>query len=215
MSYRFRMGTVFPAGAGFLFLILAAACSLNTMPTKDVWFTQHYPIMQDFERTAYRSLTEKGKMDFQELFWSSRSAESKEAFDTRMAYVKKTLWKENSQQPWNTDRGRVYLLSGSPASIDYDQNTDFNLTRLPGETAQSADRTREDVGANRAEIWTYPFNRYRIVYTFVFVKPSQWKQVLSSDRYIQEFEDFCKTETFAIQDEAKYKEALAGLAMKK
>jgi len=215
MSYRIRMGTVVAAGAAFVFLALAAGCSLNTMPTKDVWFTQHYPIMQDFERTAYRSLSEKGKADFQSLFWSFRTATAKDTFDARMAYVKQTYARENSRQPWNTDRARVYLLNGTPASVDFDQNTSFNLTNLPGEVNPATDRTKEDVDAVRAEVWLYPFEKYRITYTFLFVKPSQWKMGPTNDRRLGELENFSKTVVFGVTDEAKYKEALAALETKK
>jgi hypothetical protein len=45
--------TFLALGAIFLTVLAAAGCGINTMPTKDVWFTQHYIIMQDFEQREF------------------------------------------------------------------------------------------------------------------------------------------------------------------
>jgi GWxTD domain-containing protein len=185
------------------------------IPKKDVWYTQHYMIMQDFERKLYRDLSVEGRKGFQDLFWAGRTPEARAKFDARLNYVIKNFWKENSKQPWNTDRGRTYILNGAPASIDYDQNISF-ATPMPGQVADNASRSGEDVGANRGEIWIYPYDQYFIRYTFAFIQPSQWRITQTTgSRYLGELETFNKTVTFGLVNEAAYKQSLEGLAKKK
>ncbi|MCX6570803.1 MAG: GWxTD domain-containing protein [Candidatus Aminicenantes bacterium] len=207
-----------PIGATLLF-ILAILClparGVSAIPKKDAWYTQHYIIMQDFERKAYRTLSVDGRKVFQELFWAARTQDARAMYQARLEYVKKNFWKENNQQPWNTDRSRVYLLNGSPASIDVDQNSSWPSAGIPNEMRQATDRTNEDVGANRGEVWTYPHSRYFVQYNFIFVQPSQWKVVNSGDRYRGELEDYNKNVTFGIADLEKYKQDLAALDKKK
>ena len=137
-------------------------------------------------------------------------------FKARLEFVIKNFWKENSKQPWNTDRGRTYLLNGAPASIDYDQRVDLaSIATRPGQGLDVAS-SNEDVGANRAEVWIYPYDQYFIQYTFAFVQPSQWRRTQTTgSRYLGELETFNKTVTFGIVDEASYKQGLDGLAHKK
>jgi GWxTD domain-containing protein len=200
-----------------LFLLTVAASAARVaaaIPKKDTWYTQHYMIMQDFERKLYRDLSEEGRKGFQELFWASRTSEARGKFLARMDYVDKNFKPENRKQPWNTDRGRIYLLNGAPASVDYDQNNNFS-TLLPGQMSDGASRSSEDLGANRAEIWIYPYDQYFIKYTFAFIQPNQWRITQTTgNRYLGEFENFNKMVTFGIVDEAAYKQALDGLAKK-
>jgi GWxTD domain-containing protein len=215
MNHGNKPRTFLALGVILLTVLVLAGCGINTMPTKDVWFTQHYIIMQDFERSAYRSLSSEGKKAFQELFWSSRTQDARETFDARLEYVKKNFWKENSQQPWNTDRSRVYLLNGSPASIDVDQNNSWAMSGSPTALTQASDRSNEDVAANRAEIWIYPYDQYLIKYTFVFVQPYQWKiTATTGSRYLGDFENYNRKVTFGITDLERYKQALAALEKK-
>lgn len=175
---------LFALGAIFLSVLALTARGVGAMPKKDAWFTQHYIIMQDFERKAYRALSVDGR-------------------------------KENARQPWNTDRSRVYLLNGSPASIDVDQNANWGSIGLPGEMRQATDRTNEDVAANRAEVWTYQYDKYLINYIFAFVQPYQWKITQTTgNRYLGELEDFNRNVTFGITDLEKYKQDLAALEKK-
>lgn len=203
-------------GAIFLSLLSLPARGVSAIPKKDVWYTQHYIIMQDFERKAYRSLSEEGRKAFQELFWAARTADARATFEARLEYVKKNFWKENSQQPWNTDRSRVYLLNGSPASIDVDQNADWGSLAMPGQMAQATNRANEDVAANRAELWIYQYDKYLIRYTFAFVQPYQWKITQTTgSRYLGEFENYNKNVTFGITDLEGYKQDVAALNKKK
>ena len=202
-------------GAIVFSILTFAARASAAIPKKDAWYTQHYIIMQDFERKLYRDLSIEGRKKFQDLFWAARTPEARAKFQARLDYVIKNFWKENSKQPWNTDRGRTYLLNGSPASIDYDQNVSFG-TMLPGQVADNANRSGEDVGANRGEIWIYPFDQYFIKYTFAFVQPSQWRITQTTgNRYLGELETFNKKVTFGLVDEAAYKQSLEGLAKNK
>lgn len=202
-----------------LIVLGLASCGINTLPTKDVWYTQHYIIMQDFERQAYRGLSDAGKIAFQDLFWKARNPDALGIFAARLESIRKNFWMENSRQPWNTDRARIYLLNGSPTSIDYDQNVDWALTVLPGQSADaSTDRSNEDIGANRAEIWTYPYDKYLIKYVFVFVQPNRWTMVQSSlvnNQFLGEFESNSRTTVFGIKDPEKYKQEIAALEKKK
>jgi GWxTD domain-containing protein len=203
-------------GAILVLALGVAAAAASGIPKKDVWYTQHYFIMQDFERKLYKDLSEEGRKGFRELFWTVRTPEARAKFETRMDYINKNFKQENRRQPWNTDRGRVYLLNGSPASVDYDQNVDWAMTVMPGSMSTATDRTNEDLAANRAEIWVYPFDQYFIKYTFAFVQPNQWRITQTTgNHYLGELENYNKTVTFGIADEAAYKQALDGLAKKK
>jgi GWxTD domain-containing protein len=203
-------------GAVVVLALGVAAAGASGIPRKDVWYTQHYFIMQDFERKLYKDLSEEGRKGFQELFWTVRTPEARAKFDARMDHIMKNFKPENRSQPWNTDRGRVYLLNGSPASIDYDQNNSFAMTALPGSGSVATDRTNEDLGANRAEIWIYPYDQFFIKYTFAFVQPNQWRITQTTgNRYLGELENYNKTVTFGVADEAAYKQALDALAKKK
>ncbi len=193
----------------------AGARASAAIPKKDTWYTQHYVIMQDFERKLYRDLSEEGRQGFRDLFWAARTAEARGKFQARMDFVEKNYKPENRKQPWNTDRGRTYLLNGAPASIDYDQNINFS-TLLPGQMSDGASRSSEDLGANRAETWIYPYDQFFIKYTFAFVQPSQWRITQTTgSRYLGELETFNKTVTFGIVDEAAYKAALDKLDRRK
>jgi GWxTD domain-containing protein len=205
------------APASILFLVLAAAASLSAgIPRSDVWYTQHYVIMQDFERKLYRDLSDEGRKGFQQLFWAARTSDARAKFLARMEFVSKNYMTENKKQPWNTDRGRVYLLNGPPASIDYDQNISFAGTVLPGQVADQTSRSNEDVGGNRAELWMYPYDSFFIRYTFYFIQPNQWRITQTTgSHYLGDLEKFNKTVTFGIVDEAKYKQDLALLDKKK
>ena len=202
-------------GAILLSLLSLPRPGISALP-KDAWFTQHYIIMQDFERKAYRTLSAEGRTAFQGLFWAARTSEARAKFEARLEYVKKNFWKENTRQPWNTDRSRVYLLNGSPASIDVDQNVDFASIVLPSQTAPATNRSNEDVGANRAEVWIYPYDQYFIKYTFVFVQPYQWRITQTTgNRYLGQLENYNKNVTFGIADLEKYKQDIANLGKKK
>jgi GWxTD domain-containing protein len=199
-----------------LVLLAFAGRSAAAIPKKDAWYTQHYIIMQDFEKKAYRKLSEEGRKAFQELFWAVRTSQARATFEARLDYVKKNFWKENNQQPWNTDRSRVYLLNGSPASIDVDQNASWATVGMPSEMRQATDRSNEDVAANRAEVWVYSYDRYFVKYTFAFAPPYQWKITGSTgNRYLGEMESFSRNVTFGIEEVERYKQELAGLGKKK
>lgn len=205
------------AGGLIFASVLAVSASLSAaIPRKDTWYTQHYIIMQDFERKLYRDLSPEGRKAFQELFWAARTSDAKARFKARLDYVLLNFKTENRKQPWNTDRGRTYLLNGSPASVDYDQNTSWAMAITPGQASESASRSNEDLGANRAEIWVYPYDQYFVKYTFAFVQPNQWRRTQTTgNRYLGELEDFNKAVTFGIVDEAAYKQALDGLDKRK
>lgn len=197
-------------------ILSVAGRAAAAIPKKDVWYTQHYVIMQDFEKKAYRKMSEAGRQAFRELFWAVRTADARATFAARLEHVKKNFWKENNQQPWNTDRSRVYLLNGSPASIDVDQNAAWASSGTPSQFLQATDRSNEDVAANRAEVWVYPFEKYFIKYTFTFVQPYSWKIVQGSgNRYLGDLETYNREVTFGVADLEAYKAEIGALVAKK
>jgi GWxTD domain-containing protein len=204
--------------AAVLFLVLAitGACGVNMMPSKDKWYTEHYFIMQNYERDIYRSLTDAGKPEFQKVYWEARPAEVKQEFDKRLSYIAQNFKRENFDQPWNTDRARVYLLNGPPANIEQHVNDEWTTQIKIGAAGfESADgRSGEDVGAATLEVWTYNYKNQFVYYGFVFQPPSKWKQVQISAgayRYMGELELWSKTVTYGAIDEAKYKQKLEEL----
>jgi GWxTD domain-containing protein len=206
----------------FTLLLLSISCGINSLPSKDSWYAKHYFIMQDLERDTYKHLTAEGRLEFQKLFWETRHQIAKEQFDARIAYIERVYKTENHSQPWNTDRARVYLLNGPPASIDYRQNTDWVMTMQQG-TGRSGgqdinERTNEDIQANTAEIWVYPYDKYFVYYIFTFTSPNSWKlspSTFQNNQYLQALEQLNKDLTYGIIDKEAYKTKLEALPHKK
>jgi len=201
-------------------LILAgsflAACGANMLPSRDSWYAMHYFIMPDYERSAYRALTDKGRLEFQKLFWAVRAPELKILFDARMAYINDNFKKENFKQPWNADRARIYLLNGNPASIEYAQNNDWAMTIRQGVsgTSGATSRSGEDIQATTLEVWSYPYDHFIIAYGFAFEPPNKWRAMTmaaSGSRYIGGFELFNKTAVWGAKDPDAYARRLEEL----
>ncbi len=198
-------------------IFLAAAPGLvQAAAKKDAWYAQLYFLMQDYERKAYKALAPNGKLEFQKVYWEFRSPAIKEEFDRRLAYIEPTFKNENSAQPWNTDRARIYLLHGRPAGVEQRQN-DFwtGQVSIPGSSSSgSMDRSREDIQGKTLEVWAYPFEREVVYYGFQFEAPNKWVQVQispSAGRYIQGLEKRSRVQTWGPSDEAAYKARLDGL----
>jgi GWxTD domain-containing protein len=201
--------------AAAVFVVLLAGCGMNLVPSRDSWYMQHYIIMQDIERDVYKGLTEEGKLQFQALFWQSRPAESKKIFDRRMDFAVKQFRRENSSQPWNTDRARIYLLNGSPQSVDYKQTDNWQMSAREGAgNSTMTDRSDEDIQARTAEVWTYQFGDQYILYNFIFDRPKNWKLDIGSfsgNRFLGTFEKENRENTFPIVDLDAYKAELEKL----
>jgi len=198
-----------------LIVLGAMAVVLNALP-KDSWYTQHYFLMQDYERKAYKKLSDNGKLEYQKIYWEFRSPAVKEEFDRRMAYILPTFKNENSSQPWNTDRARIYLLNGRPAGVDQKQNDAWTTSRtFPGGAAGlNTDRSGEDIQGSTLEVWSYPYERHVCEYAFSFQPPNKWVQVqisASGGRYIQGLENRSRAQTWGPMDEDAYKAKLEEL----
>lgn len=198
-------------------LILISACTIGTMPSKDPWYAQHFFIMQDFERDIYRSLSPAGKLEFQKIFWEERPAAAREEFDKRMEFIFQNYKRENFDQPWNTDRARIYLLNGPPAFIESHVNDSWSVQvkqgagRLPT-TLES--RSDEDIGAATLEVWAYNYRDQIVYYPFIFEPPNKWRQAelrVGGYRYMGELELKNKREIFGVIDENAYREKLRQL----
>ncbi len=197
-----------------LVCIMLVGCGISLVPSKDVWYSQHYYIMQDYEWKIYKSLSAAGQLEFQKLFWEARSPGSKKEFDQRVEYCTQTFKRENSKHPYNVDRAHVYLLNGRPDQIEYSQNDAWANqvgSGVPTKFTSVNDRTNEDVSANNAEVWTYRYDKFLIQYVFVFQSPSTWKMnqaVFSGNRYVGAFELQNKEDFFGPVNEDKYKAKL-------
>jgi hypothetical protein len=130
-----------------------------------------------------------------------------------LAYIEPTFKNENSAQPWNTDRARIYLLNGRPAGVEQRQN-DFwasGVTIPGGQAGVTQDRSGEDIQGRTLEVWSYPFDRQVVMYGFSFSPPNKWVQVqisASGGRYIQALERRSRVETWGPTDEEAYKAKL-------
>jgi GWxTD domain-containing protein len=202
-----------------LLVAAAAACGVSMLPSKDEWYARHYFIMQKFETDAYKAMTPEARLEFQQLFWAVRSPAVKKEFDARMAYINEEFKNENSKQPWNCDRARIYLLNGNPASRDYTTNDSWSTGMKEGAAgafaASASDRSGEDIQARSLEVWNYPFGRFFVVYGFTFQPPNKWKQANPSStagRYVGDLELQNRVQIWGAQDEETYKRRLADLA---
>ncbi len=183
------------------------SCGVKTMPSHDEWYTQHYYVMQDFERRAYKELSPAARQEFHKAFWEARDPKSKAVFDERMAYVMRTYKRDNFRQPWNCDRARVYLLNGPANDIEVTQNTNWATGFQPGAgsgVATSGDRTNEDISANTAEVWTYRWDIYLVNYVFTFRPPNEWRYSSGTGRYLGALEEWSKENTYGILDPGEY-----------
>lgn len=210
---------------GILLILCFSACSIKLMPSKDPWYAKHYIIMQNFEWKVYKELTPAGKTQFQELFWKVRDPKAQATFASRMDIVIKSFKTESRHTPWNTDRGRIFLLNGNPAEIRYDEG-DADLggivvvpTRGAGGSVLggvNVERSNKDIGARQAERWVYPYQSYRITYQFNFSQPRQWKLIakLSESSFREELELYSRQVVYRIIDVKKYREQLEMLEKK-
>ncbi|MCK4646720.1 MAG: GWxTD domain-containing protein [Candidatus Aminicenantes bacterium] len=200
-----------------LSFLALGACGMNLLPSKDTWYMQHYIIMQDFERAAYKELTVEGREEFQILFWKFRRPESKREFLKRIAFAANAFKRENFRQPWNTDRARIYLLNGSPAAVDYRQTDNWAMKVREGGggvTGIAAERDKEDIQARTAEVWTYQYEKQMIYYAFSFSKPNKWKLSqgdFAGNRFLGEFEQQSRERTYGITDIDQYTKELENL----
>jgi GWxTD domain-containing protein len=188
-------------------LMIFASCGLNMMPTHDEWYTKHYYTMQDFERDTYKKLTPAARLEFQKLFWEARDPKSKKVFDERMDYVMRVYKRDNSRQPWNCDRARIYLLNGPPNDVETTQNTNWATSLQQGAgsgVASSTDRTNEDISAVTLEVWTYRWEIYIVNYVFTFRPPNEWRYTSGTGRYLGALEIWSKENTYGILNRGEY-----------
>jgi len=200
-----------------LLCLMLAGCGISLVPSKDEWYGKHYYIMQEYEWKTYKALSKAGQIEFQKLFWEARSPMTKEEFDKRVEFCMQTYKRENSKQPFNVDRAHIYLLNGKPAQLEYSQNDQW-ATKVQTSGAANFmgvnDRTNEDVSANTAEVWTYPFGNNLVQYVFVFQSPSTWKlnqAAFAGNRYLGALELQNKELFYSPLDEAAYKAKLEEL----
>jgi len=190
-------------------LLTLSACGVNTMPSRDEWYTKHYYLMQDFERQAYKQFSPAARLEFQTVYWEARDPKSKKIFDERMDFVMKTYKRDNARQPWNCDRARIYLLNGPANQVEMAPNDRWGTQFGVGEGAAGvSDRTNEDISANTLEVWTYRYDKYLVQYAFIFNAPNEWRlspSRFAGNRYLGALEIWSKENTFPIRDPGEYK----------
>jgi GWxTD domain-containing protein len=193
-------------------VFLPIACGIRLEPSKDAWYSQRYIVMQDFEKDIYVKLSAEAKVQFQNGFWAFRSTAARGEFETRLSYVMTAFKRENSQQPWNTDRARIYLLNGSPVAIDYQENGAWDGGVISDPRYQS-DRSNEDIGARYGEVWTYTYGKYLVSYLFGFRKPAEWRLLdrMTGNQFRGELEARSREEDYGISDLEAYKAELEKL----
>jgi GWxTD domain-containing protein len=196
-------------------VLLPAACGIRLAPSKDTWYTQHYIVMQNFEKDLYVQLSAEAKVQFQNRFWAFRSPAARGEFETRLSYVMTAFKKENSQQPWNTDRARIFLLNGSPVSIDYQENEDWAGGAITDPRFR-ADRSDEDIGARLGEVWTYTYEKYLVSYMYTFRKPGEWRLLdrMTGNQFRGELETRSREKDYGISDLEAYRAEIEKLKKK-
>jgi GWxTD domain-containing protein len=135
------------------------------------------------EIEVYKHLPDKeSKQEFIEEFWKIRDPdpltgenEAKTEFDGRMEYANKWFsdWEPNigkdirenkkSEQGWNSDRGRVYIVLGPPDMVVFD-GMDMRLDQS---------RERQSARQSTHEGWFY--NRYRLWIEFQKTGMANWR----------------------------------------
>jgi GWxTD domain-containing protein len=121
---------VFLLGLLFFYPLITSAGQLKRedLPAKYREFldlTQY--IMLDEEREVFLQLTNNRERDiFIESFWKQRDPtpgtkknEYREEHVRRFQYANEFLGRETSRDGWRTDRGRIYIILGEPASKEY------------------------------------------------------------------------------------------------
>jgi len=203
--------------AVLLIFAVVAGCAINLHPTIDDWFTLHYFIMQDFEKTLYKDLAVEDRAKFQTMFWEARTSKARQEFKNRLDYVNKFHKNENSTQPWNSDRSRIFLLHGLPAQITETKgfdNNDYRGGAIGGGGAASGfatvDRSGEDITSMTAIIWQYQYKEQAIRYTFQHSTPREFK-MLNIGQFEKEYEQFSKDTQYQIVDKEKYTLGLKSL----
>jgi len=110
-----------------LFLLAAAACQVNQaekklMPTDKEFLSQVRYIITDAEKKAFLALPDSDKPKFIEEFWKRRDPDPKtEQNEFKSEHFKRIeranqLFGGEGRPGWLTDRGRIYILFGPPAS---------------------------------------------------------------------------------------------------
>jgi GWxTD domain-containing protein len=169
-----------------LFFFSAAGCAsrinIKQDPFYETFFEKTSLIMTKQEIEIYKHLPNKeSKQEFIEEFWKIRDPdpstdenEAKTEFEQRVEYANKwfTNWEPNigkdiredkkSEQGWDSDRGRIYIILGPPDSVVFD-GTDIRF-----------DQSRERASARQwtQEVWYY--NRYRLWIEFQKTGVTTW-----------------------------------------
>ena len=75
-------------------------------------------ICKDSEKGMFLHFPSELQRGYIKIFWKIRRPEAREIFESRLEYVNECI-KEPPYTPWKTDRGRLFLLCGTPTYITY------------------------------------------------------------------------------------------------
>ena len=170
-----------------LLFFSAAGCAsrikIKQDPFYEAFFEKTSLIMTKQEIEVYKHLPDKeSKQEFIEEFWKIRDPdpltgenEAKTEFDERVEYANTwfTNWEPNigkdirenkkSEQGWNSDRGRIYIVLGPPDSVVFD-GMDLHF-----------DQNRNWMTARRSTREEWFYNRYRLWIEFQITGMANWK----------------------------------------
>ncbi len=155
--------------------------------------------MQDYERTLYRTLSEEpASSGFRSFSGRPAIPMPIKLFQERLDFIVKAYKRRrNADQPWNTDRGRIYILNG-PGRRRHRPEHGLGGRSLQGAAtgAWAVDRNNEDVQAFRTEIWTYSVRSQYAKYVFVFRAPNESglsAAAVENNQFISLLENYNKT----------------------
>lgn len=167
-------------------IFLGAACSLGVNMKKDPFYETFYEktsiIMTEDEIKVYKMLPDKeSKEEFIEEFWKVRDPnagteenEAKTEFEERIEYANKWfgMWNpdrgvdradaRHSKTGWATDRGRIYIILGSPDILFFAGGWD---DPYGGDMRFEDRRERYDETRYSRETWVYERYRFSISFT--------------------------------------------------
>lgn len=185
--------------------LMLAGCAQFKSPLRDEWYSQHHFIMGDWEKKIYGQLSADRRLEFQKIFWDSRDPESQLEFWDRLEYVRTVYKVESPQQPWNTDRGRIYLLNGPPQEISFQAPPGIKPLYV-------GDPGYDDALGIAVEVWSYHY-RHRFARYIFKGRRLQQEAYLNAD--VRDMERENRRVFFGVTlDSESYRNDLMGLLQK-
>ena len=189
-----------------LVCILVVCCTYYKLSNKlspDIkkWYELHSPLMQGdvpnwidangrTERQHFLKMPRSIQEGYMALFWDMREIGAYDEFNARLYYVM-TYLDYHGNNPWSSDRGRVFLLAGSPEIERYLRNGQETMTSMN----ESGDLLQ----------WMYYQSGVGAVsYWFEFHPPNEWRLSINAGirtlGYRESFERRCRERFYPTED---------------